>query len=39
MQEQKEIKKWKVYYGEESWKESRFYTTDIYRIFKRILQK
>lgn len=28
--EQKEIKKWKVYYDEESWKESRFYTTDIY---------
>ena len=30
MQEQKEIKKWKVYYDEESCKESRFYTTDIY---------
>lgn len=28
--EQKEIKKWKVYYDEESWKDSRFYTTDIY---------
>ena len=28
--EQKEIKKWKVYCDEESWKESKFYTTDIY---------
>lgn len=28
--EQKEIKKWKVYCDEESWKDSRFYTTDIY---------